>query len=78
MYGNMSTQIFLCSIKRFISRRGVPAQVVSGNVKTFVSAAQTLQEEIRSQEVQWYFSGINIQWVFNLEKAAWLGGFFER
>ena len=75
---NMSTQTFLSSFKRFTSRRGVPAQVVSDNAKTFISAAQTLQDLLRSQEVQQYFSGMNIQWIFNLEKAPWWGGFFER
>ena len=75
---NMSTQTFLCSFKRFTLRRGVPAQVVSDNAKTFVSAAQTLQDVLRNQEVQQYFSGMNIQWIFNLEKAPWWGGFFER
>jgi len=72
---NMSTQTFL---KKFTSRRGVLAQVVSDNAKTFISAAQTLQGLLRSQEVQQYFSGMNIQWVFSLEKALWWGGFFER
>ena len=75
---NMSTQTFLRSFKRFTSRRGVPTQVVSNNAKTFVSAVQTLQDVLRSQEVQQYFSGMNIRWVFNLEKAPWWGGFFER
>ena len=75
---NMSTQTFLRSFKRFTSRRGMPTQVVSDNAKTFVSAAQTLQDVLRSQEVQQYFSGMNTRWVFNLEKAPWWGGFFER
>ena len=56
----------------------MPTQVVSDNAKTFISAAQTLQDVLRSQEVQQYFSGMNIRWVFNLEKAPWWGGFFER
>ena len=75
---NVSAQTFLCSFKRFTLKRIVPTQLVSDNAKTFISAAQILQDVLRSQEVQQYFSGMNIQWVFNLEKAPWWGGFFER
>ena len=42
------------------------------------SAAQTLQDVLMSPEVQLHFSGMSIKWVFNLEKAPWWGGFFER
>ena len=75
---DMSTQTFIRSFKRFSARRGVPAQIVLDNAKTFVSAAQTLQDVLRSPEVQQHFAGINVKWVFNLEKAPWWGGFFER
>ena len=29
-------------------------------------------------EVKKYMSGINIKWIFNIQRALWLGGFFER
>ena len=52
--------------------------MVSDNAKIFISATQTLQDVLRSPEVQQYFAGMHIRWVFNLEKASWWGGFFER
>ena len=52
--------------------------MVSDNAKTFISAAQTLQDVLRSPEVQQYFAGMHIRWAFNLEKVSWWGGFFER
>ena len=61
----MSTQTFLRSFKRFAARRGTPQQVISDNAKTFVSAAQHL-------------ANLKVRWSFNLEKAPWWGGFFER
>ena len=62
---DMSTQSFLSAFKRFTARRGVPTQVISDNAKTFVSAAQ-------------YLTDLKVTWSFNLEKAPWWGGFFER
>ena len=32
----------------------------------------------RHEDVQQYLSGLGVQWVFNLPKAPWWGGFFER
>ena len=75
---DLTAQTFLRSFKRFMARRGIPSQIVSGNAKTFVSAAQTLERLFDNPEVQQYLSGLKIKWNFNLEKAPWWGGFFER
>ena len=75
---DMMAQTFIHSFKRFCARRGVPTQVVSDNAKTFVSAAQTIQDMLIHPDVQQHLSGLKIQWTFNLEKAPWWGGFFER
>ena len=32
---------------------------------------------LKHSEVQGYFTGVHIQWSFNLEKAPWWGGIFE-
>ena len=52
--------------------------MVSDNAKTFVSAAQLIDNVLMSPDVQQYTAGMKIKWVFNLEKAPWWGGFFER
>jgi len=62
---DMSTDTFIRAFKRFAARRGTPVQVISDNAKTFVSAAKHLVN-------------IRVTWSFNLEKAPWWGGFFER
>ena len=30
------------------------------------------------EEVQQHLSGVGIEWLFNIEKAPWWGGLFER
>ena len=55
------------SLKRFISRRGCPDNVISDNDSNFVAI-----------ETQNFASNLNIKWHFNLALAPWQGGFFER
>ena len=74
----MTTEAFLRSFKRFTARRGVPAKVISDNAKTFISAAKKLSALFDLPEVKGYLSSRKIEWSFNLEKAPWWGGFFER
>ena len=75
---DLTAKTFLRSFKRYTARRGIPIQVISDNAKTFTSAAQTLEKLFDNQEVQQYLSGLKVKWSFNLEKAPWWGGFFER
>ena len=75
---DLTAQTFLRCFKRFTSRRGIPVEVISDNAKTFVSAAQTIEQLLDSDEVQQYLSGLKVKWRFNLEKAPRWGGFFER
>ena len=69
---------FLRCFKRFTARRGIPLEVISDNAKTVESAAQTIEQLFESQEVQQHLSGLKVKWRFNLEKAPWWGGIFER
>ena len=75
---NMTATGFLRSFKRFTARRGVPSMMISDNAKTFKSAATILQATFESSEVERYFSRLHMEWKFNLEKAPWWGGIFER
>ena len=61
-----------------MSRRGVPKLMVSDNAKTFKSAENKLPALFDVKEVQDYFLAKRIQWKYNLEKAPWWGGFWER
>ena len=74
----MATEVLLRSFKRFTARGDVPAKVISDNAKTFISAAKKLSALFDLPEVKGYLSSRKIEWSFNLEKAPWWGGFFER
>ncbi|CAB4006340.1 PREDICTED: uncharacterized protein LOC106817579 [Paramuricea clavata] len=75
---NMTSQAFLRSFRRFTSRRSTPLLVVSDNAKTFKAASKELMTLMRDPQVKKYFLQQRMQWSFNLEKAPWWGGFFER
>ncbi|XP_048590618.1 uncharacterized protein LOC116613876 [Nematostella vectensis] len=65
-------------LRRFAARRGAPTLIVSDNAKTFKVTAQALQRLYDHPEVQAYLETHRITWRFNLEKAPWWGGFYER
>ena len=69
---------FIQSFKRFTARRGIPCLMVSDNAKTFKSASHLLQKIFESPEVARTFTKLQVEWKFNLEKAPWHGGLFER
>ncbi|XP_065182497.1 uncharacterized protein LOC135813325 [Sycon ciliatum] len=78
LVSDLSTTTFLRSFRRFVARRGVPAVVKSDNGKTFKAAARLLRDLHVEPETKSYLQAKNIRWTFNLEKAPWWGGFFER
>ena len=75
---DLSTGTFLNSFRRFTARREFPLRVVSDNWKTFKSTAITINRSLSMPEVQKHFGGLRISWTFNLERAPWWEGFFER
>ena len=74
----MTTAAFLRSFKRFTARRGTPSRMISDNAKTFKSASAIITGVLESPEVRNHFSQLHVEWQFNLEKAPWWGGIFER
>ena len=54
------------ALKRFKSRRGIPALVVSDNGRTF-----------KDRKVKAFLLQDRIEWRFNVPRASWWGGFFE-
>ena len=75
---DLTAKSFNRCFKRFISRRGLPTRIVSDNGSTFKASAKILQEIFSNPEVKRFLSNSNIIWVFNIERAPWWGGFFER
>ena len=75
---DLSIQTFLNSFRRFTARRGFPVKLISDNGKTFKSAAKVISKILTHHDVKQHFSGLHVTWSFNLERAPWWGGFFER
>ena len=75
---DMTTSSFLRSFKRFIARRGLPKRMISDNGKTFKSAAKVVKAVMCQEHTQQYLSGLGVEWTFNIERAPWWGGVFER
>ena len=75
---DLSAATFLRCLRRFIARLGTPRIIVSDNAKTFKAAKKALRELFESEEVNNCLSDKGIDWKFNLERAPWWGGFFER
>ena len=74
---NLTTQ-FIKSIKRLIARRGSPKIIYSDNAKTFQAGAKWLIKINKDEKFHNFLSNENITWKFNLSKAPWWGGQFER
>ena len=75
---NMTSEAFLRCFRRFVARRSRPSLVVSDNAKTFKSASKELEKITNDPSVVKYFAQEKIKWSYNLEKAPWWGGFYER
>ena len=60
---DLTAPCFLLSFRRFVARRGLPRKILSDNGKTFKAAAKSLHQ---------------VKWEFNVPKAPWWGGIFER
>ncbi len=75
---DMSTPTFIRALRRFSARRGFPKRILSDNAKTFKAASRFLQTLFSSSEVKDYLANLGVEWVFNLERAPWWGGVFER
>ena len=75
---NLETVTFLGSLKRLIARRGRPSQIYSDNGRTFIGAARWLKQIRADERIQCYLADEEIHWKFNLSRAPWWGGQFER
>ena len=52
--------------------------MVSDNGKTFKGAAKTIRRIITHPEVKRHLPGRRVEWTFNIVRAPWWGGLFER
>ena len=75
---DMSTESFIRCLKRFAARRGLPWQFISDNGKTFKAASRFLKSVFKDDTVRDFLSEKGCDWTFNVHKAPWWGGAFER
>ena len=73
---NMEMTECLYSLQRFIARRGRPERIYSDNGSTFT--AKWIKMVRQDEKLQDYLSRNGITWQFNLSRAPWWGGQFER
>ena len=75
---SLETREFIKSFKRLVARRGRPSRVYSDNGSTFVAAAKWLKKVRKDEELNEFLCNQSISWQFNLSRAPWWGGQFER
>ena len=75
---SLKTGAFLPCLKRLIARRGGPRVIYSDNGSNFVKAAKWLKQVREDKKLQGYLESHDIEWKFNLSRAPWWGGQFER
>eukprot|EP00794_Sanderia_malayensis_P020705 gene20705-biopygen17091 len=75
---DMTTEEFFASFKRFIAARGRPTKNISDNCKIFVASAKWVKRIRKSEKLQGYMAKQEMKWQFNLSRATWWGGWFER
>ena len=69
---------FLPTLKKFIARRGRPEKIYSDNFSPFDAPAEWIKKAIQNEAVHDCLASNNIYWKFNLNRAPWWGGQFER
>ena len=75
---DLSAETFLCCCRRFVTRRGVPSLIVSDNANTFKESEKAIRRLFNQPKVKSEMQTKRVTWQFNLERAPWWGGFFER
>ena len=50
----------------------------SDNAKTFVSGSKWIEQVMKDEKISGFFTQQGIEWKFNLSRAPWWGGQFER
>ena len=74
---NLETTTFIPCLKRFIARRGRPRKIYSRGA-TFIKTEKLIRALRKDERLQGYLQDHEIQWQFNLSRAPWWGGQFER
>ena len=78
----MTAEQFLMALRRFISRKGTPKEIILDNASQFKLTKTTIdkawQRVVMDEDVHSYTANQNIKWKFIVEFAPWVDGFYER
>ena len=78
---SLTTDSFLCALRRFISRRGRPIHIYSDRGTNFIGAAKLLRaclQVIDQEQIKRFLSEKEIAWSFNPPTASHMGAAWER
>ena len=75
---DLRAEAFIRNFRLFAARRRLPRELNSDNGKTFVSASKMLRALFNSPAVRRHLANKGVKWTFNLKRAPWWGGYFER
>ncbi|XP_068231979.1 uncharacterized protein [Palaemon carinicauda] len=75
---SLEAEEFVLALRRFCATHGAPSFITSDNRQTFKTASNLLQGLYEEDEVQQFLRKTGIEWRFQMPRAPWKGGFFER
>ena len=75
---NQTAEGVIRSLKWFIARRARPRKMYSDKGSSFTAAAKWMSKVMKSEQLQNQLAHQDIKWQFNLSRAPWWGGQFER
>ena len=78
---DLTTESFLRSFRRFISRRGMCSTIYTDNALTFKKANKEINQSLdlfTNKKFKNYLNHHRIKWNYIVERAPWWGGFYER
>ena len=74
---DLSTDIFILALRRFIARRGKPKEKLSDNGTNFIGDDRDLHQAIQylnQSKSQTLMANCRIAWKFNPPVSPWMGG----
>ena len=77
---DLSTDIFILALRRFIACRGKPKEILSDNGTNLIGADRDLRQAIQDLNqsiIQTLMSNCGIAWKFNPPVSPWMGGSWE-
>ena len=80
LVGDMSTDCFILSLRRFLARRGHVNVMQSDNGTNFIGAVKEINDAIKNlkqETITNYLSKYQIKWKFNPPISPWMGGCWE-